>query len=135
MILGSLWEPLGASRGSLWGLRVLPWTAFGLSSALLGSQNDPEHTQSRSSSEISEIVTTPTQELHFHASWGSLEALVGALWGFLWSLLTVPWGLLGLSCFLFAFYWSNMYFVVALLGYVGCLRLLSGSIGVLLGFS
>ena len=135
VIQGSLWEHLGASRGSLGGLRVLPWAAFDLSSGSLCTQNGLEHTQSWSSSESSEIVTTPTQERHFHVLWRSLEALLGAFWSLLWSLLSVFWGLLGLFFFFFAFYWPLMHFVWPVLGYMGCFRALSGFLGVLLGFS
>ena len=47
-------DSLGAVSGSL-----------GLSWASLRWQNSPEQTQSWGPSEISEIVTIPTQELHF----------------------------------------------------------------------
>ena len=134
-LLGSIWEPLGAPWGSLGAVRALPWAALGSSSASLSSQNGPEHIQSWSSSEISEIVTTPTQELHFRASWRSLEALWEALWGFLGSLLCVFRALLGLSCLLFVFYWPHIYFLGALLGYLCGSRAILGSLGGLLDLS
>ena len=104
-ILGSIWEPLGAPWGSLGALRALPWAALGSSSASLGSQNGPEHTQCWSPSEISEIVTTPTRELY---SRFFMELS--------WALLVLSWALLGL-------FWVPL----------GIMRALLASLGALLG--
>ena len=60
-------------------------------------------------SEISEIVTIPTRELHFRFFMG----LSWALLGLSWALLGVSWGgslgvLLGLSCALLVLSWGSL---------------------------
>ena len=74
-------EPLRASwplLGSSW----LSWALLGCLGAGLGSPNRLEQTQSWGPSEISEIVTTPTRELHFRPfmdlSWALLGCVVSA---------------------------------------------------------
>ena len=119
--LGLSWGSLGALLGSL--------------GAVLGSQNRPKQTQSWGPSEISEILTTPTWELHFRPFMGLSLGSFGALLGSLGGLLDSFGALLGLSWLVCGFSWAHLCFLEALVGYTWCSRALLGSLGALLGFS
>ena len=77
--MGVLWDFLG-SRGMSWGLLELYW-------APLVSQNYPERSQSGGPSDISEIVTTPEQELYSRRFMKLSWALVGLSWARIGALL------------------------------------------------
>ena len=104
---------LGALLASLGAL----WALLGSLGAVLGSQNSPEQTQSWGPSEISEIVTTPTRELHFRPFMGLSLGSFGALLGSLGGLLGSFGALLGLSWLVCGFSWAHLCFLEALLGY------------------
>ena len=65
--------------GSSW----LSWALLGCLVTVLGTQNSPEQTQSWGPSEILEIVTTPTRELHFRPFMGLSWTLLGLSWALL----------------------------------------------------
>ena len=126
-LMGVLWD-LSRLHGGCLGLS---WAVLGLSWASVGSQNSPEHTQSWSHSEISEIVTIPTRVLHFHFFMGLPWALLGSLglsWGFLGTLLGSLGALLACLVFLVSSHLLSW-------GSLGLHLVLSGSLGLSWGSS
>ena len=114
--------PLSGLYSALLGLCGLSWGSLGALLGCLGVAKQPRADPKLGPSEISEIVTIPTRELHFRPfmglSLGSFGALLGSLGGLLGSfgaLLRLSWVVLGFS-------WAHLCFLEAILGYTWCSR-------------